>query len=154
MDWSSELRELRSELDSLRGERARLAGIEEAERQEYLAQMKGLFESLRIEDALGEMNKLLLDGKGKLETYSPWGIDEEPAEEDEETLDEEEETEEFTDSVSAILTWEDDGPMELAVDMGITERGFILQVNGNDVRLEEDALRQALIRAFREGEGL
>ena len=155
MDWSSELRDLRRDLDSLRGERARLAGIEEGERQQRLAQMKDLFDSLRVEDALGEMNRLLLDGKGELETFAPWGIEEEePADEDGETLDEDEETEEFTDSVSAILIWEDDGNMELAVDMGMTEKGFFLQVNGNDVRLQEDALRQALIQAFREGEGI
>ena len=58
--------------------------------------------------------------------------------------------EEETDFVTAILSWDEQGEREIAVDLGLTEQGFYLQVNGADVRLERGALERALVEAFRE----
>ena len=116
-----------------------------------MAEVKDLFSSLAIEEDLGEINRVLLDGHGELEMYTPW--DDEIAEDrsrDEGTPIGDDEIEEEGDSVSAILTWEEQGSRELAVDLGITLNGYYLQVNGEDVRPERDSVRQALIQAFRE----
>ena len=151
MDWSSDLRELRSELNDFRREQQRRASVEEAERQERWAQMKSLVQSLQIEGALSEMNRLLLDGKGEVEMYAPWEIEEDAGEEE---LVEEDEIEEESDSASAILVWEEEETKEIAVDIGMAEGGLYLQVNGTGIRLEQEAVRKALIRAFREEIGL
>ena len=154
MDLSSDLRELRRELDTLRSERDRQATIDEAERQERIAQVQSLFQSLGVEGTLSEMNRVLLDGRGEVEVYAPWIPQENGGDEDEEDLEEDEETEEDNDSVSAILTWDEEGTREVAVDMGMTSNGMYVQVNGNDTRLDKDALNRALIRAFREELGM
>ena len=151
MDWSSELRELKVDLDSFRRERERRAGVEEAERQQRRAEMNGLFQSLQIKESLSEMNRLLMDGQGELEVYVSWEPVEANVDEEEgETDGENEELEEETDSVSAILTWQEEGTREIVVDVGMLEKGYFLEVNGEDIRLEQDALRQALVRALRE----
>ena len=64
---------------------------------------------------------------------------------------EEEELEELEESdyVNAILTWEEDGEREIILDLGFGEQGTSLLVNGVDIRLEQEALEQALVEAFR-----
>ena len=68
--------------------------------------------------------------------------------------DEETEEEEAGDVISAILAWAEEGPREVVVDVGMGVDDLYLQVNGADVRIKEDALRQALMRAFQEELGL
>ena len=158
MDWSSDLRALRSELEPLREELEKQASIEEAERQERLAQVKSLFKSLQIEEALNEMNRILLDRRGEVAVYAPWQEEEDVGEEGEDLIEENEEVEEDTHMASAVLTWEESGVREIAVDLGVDTESMRKQVyvlvNGSGVRLEQDAVRQALIRAFREELGL
>ena len=151
MDWTSELRGLKEELEPLRQERERRTATEEAERQERLAEVKKLFDSLHVEGLLGEMNRVLVNGQGTLEVYTPWDIEESPTDGGEEVAEEDEEGE---DSMSAVLAWDEGGALEIAVDVGEGPDGFYLQVNGVDIRLEEDAIQQALLRAFREELGL
>ena len=149
MDWTSELRGVKEELEPLRQERERQAIVEEAERQDRLAEVKKFFDSLKIEEMLGEMNRVLLAGQGNLEVYTPWDTEESPAGEEDEDGDYEE-----SDSVSAVLGWDEGGPLEIAVDVGPGSDRYYLQVNGVDIRLEEDAIQQALLRAFRDELGL
>ena len=149
MDWSSELVALRQEMEPTRRELERQGAIDEAERQQRLAEVKDLCASLAIEEDLGEVNRVLLDGHGELELYTPWDDEaEEDTSRDKGYPIGDDEVE--GDSVSAILTWEEQGSREIAVDLGITLNGYYLQVNGKDVRPERDAVRQALIQAFRE----
>ena len=151
MDWSSELGTLRSELDSFRRDRDQRIILEEAERQERLPQLKDLLLSLDIEATLSEMNRLLLDRRGDLKVYAPWDLQDEVEEGSEDAQDEDEEMEYEGDSVSAILTWEEEGTREIAVDLVMAGQRFYLQVNGTEVRrLEQDDIRKALIQAFKE----
>ena len=158
MDWSQELRTLRGEVDSLRRERQRQSEEEEVIRQQHRAETKALFQTLRIEQALGEMNRALLDGAGGLEVFSPGepggDLHEGQDDEDEMKMEEEEEVEEESESMAGILTWEERGAREIEVDLGITDGGPYLEVNGTDIRLEEEAVRQALIQAFKDEMGL
>ena len=155
MDWSEELRTLRGEIDSLRRERQRQAEEEEVIRQQHRAETKTLFQTLRIEQALGEMNKALLDGVGDLEVFAPGEPGEDlPEGQDDEDEMAEAEVEEESESMAGILTWEEGGSREIEVDLGITESGPYLEVNGTDIRVEEEAIRQALIRAFKDEMGL
>ena len=152
MEWADELRQLRAEADSWRSERAALLRTQEEERDRNLAQLKDTVESLKVEALLEEMNRQLLDQKGRVEVYRPWeeqdqeSIGEELPQEDEQ----DEEPEGADEVVSAILVWEEEGAREITVDIGMGERGPYLHVNGADIRVREEALRQALTRAFRE----
>ena len=154
MDWSSELRELRKELDGLRKERDRQNIIEEAEIQERNAQIKNTFQSLQVQGALEEMNRQLLDGQGQLEVYAPGELATDDSDEGAEEIEDEDEVEEVSDTMSAVLNWEEDEAREIAVDMGMTLKGIYLEVNGTDICLDQDALRSALIRAFSDEVGL
>ena len=154
MEWSSELREIRRALDDLRRERERQAKTEEAELQQRNTEIKNAFQSLQIQDALQEMNRQLLDGQGELEIYAPGELATDDADEGEEELEDDGEIEEVSDTMSAVLTWEEGGASEIAVDMGMTLRGIYLEVNGTEIRLDHDALKRALIRAFSEEVGL
>ena len=82
--------------------------------------------------------------------YAPWDP---PDQEDEELEEGEEDPEDDSDVVSAILTWEEQGSNEISVDMGLAEKAIYLQVNGTGIRLEADAVRQALLHALREALG-
>ena len=55
-----------------------------------------------------------------------------------------------SEAFTAFLSWEEDGEREIAVDLGVTDAGVYLRVNGKDTRQERRALEQALLRAFRE----
>lgn len=155
MDWSEELRSLRGELDSLRREREKHAAEDEVVRQQRRGEIKALFQTLRIEQSLSDMNRALLDSAGELEVFAPGEPGEELQEDDhDDDVVEGEEVEEESESMAGILTWEEDGTREIAVDLGITDEGPYLEVNGAGIRLEEEAIRQALIRAFRDEVGL
>ncbi|MCS5669142.1 MAG: hypothetical protein NZ876_17350, partial [Dehalococcoidia bacterium] len=55
-----------------------------------------------------------------------------------------------TDVITTILSWEEGGEMEIAVDLGLSDEGIYLQINEIEIRPERDALEQGLIVAFRD----
>ncbi|MCI0812029.1 MAG: hypothetical protein J4O10_10815, partial [Chloroflexi bacterium] len=57
---------------------------------------------------------------------------------------------EDTDVITTILSWDEGGEMEIAVDLGLSDDGIYLQINEIEIRPERDALEQGLIEAFRD----
>ena len=100
--------------------------------------MSRLATSLELSRLLNEMNSTLLNGQGNIETIVSWDS---PAEGGDEDIDDSEEDE--GDLIAVILTWEEAGDREIAVDLGLGEDGTYLQVNGVDIRLEAGALELA-----------
>ena len=151
MPWRDTLQSLQSELAQVRDERLSLAREEAATRQDQRDQITNLASSLRIAELVGDMNAVLLQGKGTIETYSSWDP---PSEESDQTSDllglDDDGDEDDADYISSILSWEEDGEREIAVDLGISEEGVYLQVNELEIRPEQEALEQALLAAFRE----
>ena len=151
MPWRDTLQSLQSELAQVRDERLRLAREEAATRQDQRDQITNLASSLRIAELVGDMNAVLLQGKGTIETYSSWDP---PSEESDQTSDllglDDDGDEDDADYISSVLSWEEDGEREIAVDLGISEEGVYLQVNELEIRPEQEALEQALLAAFRE----
>ncbi len=148
MAWQDTLLKLREELAGDRSERQQQAATGEEERRRQQTRLTEFAASWEIPTLLAEMNRILLDGRGKVENLTSWETDEG---EDPSYLDDlADEDEEETDFVTALLSWDEQGGREIAVDLGLTDQGFYLQVNGADVRLERDALERALVEAFRE----
>ncbi len=145
MAWRDTLIGLQEELAEVRAERQRQAAAEDAEIRRQREELARQATSLEISRLLSEMNATLLNGQGDIETIVSW---EAPAEGDAEDLDDSEE--EDADLIATILTWEEAGEREIAVDLGLGEDGTYLQVNGVDIRLEAGALEQALVEAFRD----
>ena len=145
MAWRDTLGRLREELADVRAERQRQAAAEDAEIQKQREELSRQANSLGINQLLNEMDASLLDGQGAIETIVSW---EAPAEGDDEDIDDT--VEEEGDLIATILTWDEAGEREIAVDLGLAEDGTYLQVNGVDIRLEADALEQALVEAFRD----
>ena len=149
MAWRDTLLALEEELSEVRAERLREAREEDAERQTQRQQLSELAASLEMAQLVQEMNEVLLKGAGAIASYNSWDNPPEDVGYDDELidLDFEDEDAEF---VSIELTWEENGEREIAVDLGLSDEGLYLQVNGIDVRLEREALEQALVEAFRE----
>ncbi len=145
MAWRDTLGRLQEELAEVRAERQRQAAAEDAEIQQQREELSRQATSLGINQLLNEMKATLLNGQGDIETIVSW---EAPAEGDAEDVDDPEE--EDADLIATILTWEEAGEREIAVDLGLGEDGTYLQVNGVDIRLEAGALEQALVEAFRD----
>ena len=143
--WRETLEELKEELAEARAERIRQDAEENAELQRQRAVLSELAESLEISDLLTEMNRTLLDGGGAIETILSW----ETEDEDDDMLPYGPEEEEG-DVIALILTWIEGGERELAVDVGVTEEGTYVQVNGVEIRPERAAMEAALVEAFRE----
>ena len=55
-----------------------------------------------------------------------------------------------TDVVTTILSWDEGGELEIAVDLGLSDDGIYLQINEIEIRPERPALEQGLIEAFRD----
>ena len=145
MAWLDSLSELKEELAGVRAERLSQTSVDEAEIQEERDELSRLAESLAVSDLLAEMNATLLDGQGSVEKIVSWEIDEE--DDGDQVGDPEEED---ADVIALILTWEERGERELAIDLGVTDDGIYVQVNGIEVRAEREALEPALLQAFRE----
>ena len=143
--WRDILAELKEELADARAERMQRDAEENAEIQRQRAVLSELVESLEISDLLTEMDRTLLDGGGSIETILSW----ETEDEDDDMLPYGPEEEEG-DVIALILTWVEGGERELAVDVGVTEDGTYVQVNGVEIRPEREALEAALVEAFRE----
>jgi hypothetical protein len=145
MAWLDSLSELKEELAGVRAERLSQTSVDEAEIQEERDELSRLAESLAVSDLLAEMNATLLDGQGSVEKIVSWEIDEK--DDGDQGGDPEEED---ADVIALILTWEERGERELAIDLGVTDDGIYVQVNGIEVRAEREALEPALLQAFRE----
>ena len=149
MAWRDTLRGLRDELAEIRAQRQRDMQADEAEQQAQRLEMARGADSLGLSSLLQEMNSVLLNGQGEVEYISSW--EEEMEEDPDESLLKLDALEELEneDYINVILTWEEDGEREIVMDLGFGERGMSLLVNGVDIRLEQDALEQALVEAFR-----
>ena len=149
MAWRDTLRGLRDELAEIRAQRQRDRQADEAEQQAQRLEMARVADSLGLSSLLQEMNSVLLNGQGEVEYISSW--EEEMEEDTDESLLKLDALEELEDEdyINVILTWEEDGEREIVLDLGFGEPEMPLLVNGVDIRLEQEALEQALLEAFR-----
>ena len=149
MAWRDTLRGLRDELAEIRAQRQRDRQADEAEQQAQRLEMARVADSLGLSSLLQEMNSVLLNGQGEVEYISSW--EEEMEEDTDESLLKLDALEELEneDYINVILTWEEDGEREIVLDLGFGEPEMPLLVNGVDIRLEQEALEQALLEAFR-----
>jgi hypothetical protein len=145
MAWQDSLSELKEELADVRAERISQASDDEAEIEKEREELTQLADSLGVFQLLSDMNRTLLDGHGSVERIVSWETGEDDEEEDP-TAEEEEDA----DVIALILTWEERGERELAIDLGVTDDGVYVQINGIEIRAEREALEPALIQAFRD----
>ena len=144
MAWRDSLAELKEELANIRAERLSQASDEDAEIEKEREELFRLADSLRVSELLSDMNRTLLDGQGTVEKIVSWEADEE--DEDGPMAEEEEDA----DVIALILTWEERGERELAIDLGVADEGVYVQINGIEIRAEREAMEPALLQAFRE----
>ena len=150
-NWHDRLLRLKQELAEVRAVRQRRANEEEAELARERDDLSRLADGLGIAGLLGDMNATLLDGRGRVETVVGW---------EDETVEgmidlsspssDLEEDEDDSDVITSVVAWEEGGQLEIIVDLGLTDEGTYLQVNGIEIRPERDALEQALLEAFRD----
>ena len=152
MTWRETLESLKEELTNIRAQRQNKVDEEAAGLQKEREDLSNRARELGINELLAEMNNTLLDGNGAIETIVGWvtadddlelepGISmngEEPDEDDD------------TDVITTILSWEESGDLEIAVDLGLSDDGIYLQINEIEIRPERTALEQGLIEAFRD----
>ena len=152
MTWRETLEGLKEELTNIRAQRQSRMDEEAAGLQKEREDLSNRARELGINELLAEMNNTLLDGNGAIETIVGWvtadddlelepGISmngEEPDEDDD------------TDVITTILSWEEGGDLEIAVDLGLSDDGIYLQINEIEIRPERVALEQGLIEAFRD----
>ena len=152
MTWRETLEGLKEELTNIRARRQSRVDEEAASLQKEREDLSNRAQELGINELLAEMNNTLLDGNGAIETIVGWvtadddlelepGISmngEEPDEDD------------ATDVITTILSWEEGGDLEIAVDLGLSDDGIYLQINEIEIRPERVALEQGLIEAFRD----
>jgi hypothetical protein len=141
MPWRESLLQLKQELTSARATRLeRLEAFDRqvaAEREQLLARQ----ESLEITALITEMNDVLLDGQGQVETTVEWETGE-----DEELLDDDD----AADVITTALAWDEGEELEVVVELVMLEEGLSLMVNGIQIRQDRDSLERALLSAFRE----
>ena len=141
MPWRESLLQLKQELSSARATRLeRLEAFDRqvaAEREQLLARQ----ESLEITALITEMNHVLLDGQGQVETTVEWETGE-----DEELLDDDD----AADVITTALAWDEGEELEVVVELVMLEEGLSLMVNGIQIRQDRDSLERALLSAFRE----
>ena len=150
-NWHDRLLRLKQELAEVRAVRQRRTNEEEAELARERDDLSRLADGLGTAGLLADMNATLLDGRGRVETVVGW---------EDETVEgmidlsspslDLEEDEDDSDVITSVLAWEEGGQLEIIVDVGLTDEGTYLQVNGIEIRPERDALEQALLEAFRD----
>ena len=142
MPWRESLQQLKGELSGVRVARLeRLEAFEKqvsAERDELLARQ----DSLDISTLLKDMNDILLDAQGEVETTVEWetGEDEEPLGLDDDAAD----------VIITALSWNEGEELEIVVELVMLDEGMSLMVNGVQIRQDRDALERALLSAFRD----
>ena len=141
MPWRDSLQQLKEEMSAARASRLeRLEAFDRqvaSEREELLARQ----ESMQITALVTEMNEVLLDGQGQVETTVEWDTEEEDRFEGEDDM---------ADVISTALTWDEGEELEILVELVMLDDGLSLLVNGVQVRQDSDALQRALLNAFRE----
>lgn len=141
MPWRDSLLQLKKEMSTARASRLeRLEAFDRqvaAEREELLSRQ----ESMRITALVSEMNEVLLDGQGTVETTVEWESEEEDRFEGEDDM---------ADVISTALTWDEGEELEVLVELVMLDDGLTLLVNGVPIRQDPDALERALLNAFRE----
>ena len=147
--WRDGLTELREELIQVRAQRQQQAATLDTELRLARQELSRLADSLGISELLAEMNSSLLEGRGNIETIVSWDSSQVDPEEDE-LEDELEALEDEDDVIAKILSWEEFGEREIAVELVLGEEGTAIQVNGVEIRSERGALEQALLEAFRD----
>lgn len=158
MAWQNSLNDMRDELAEVRVRRLKRAESEDAKLEKLHQDMTALVESLAIGRLLAEMNATLLDGDGEIESIVSW--DEESSDEKPDPdaqlggyktrSDAESELEDDEDAITTILSWDEGGDREIAVEVILDEEGISLQVNGVEIRPDTEALQQGLLEAFRD----
>ena len=150
MTWRDTLEGLKQELTEVRTQRQRRVEEEDAGLQKERDDLSRMAKDLGVDELLAEMNATLLDGKGEIQTIIGWESDDgDPDLEGVITMNGDE-PDEDTDVITTILSWEEGGEMEIAVDLGLSDEGIYLQINEIEIRPERDALEQGLIVAFRD----
>ena len=153
MTWRDTLEGLKQELTEVRTQRQRRVEEEDAGLQKERDDLSLMAKDLGVDELLAEMNATLLDGRGEIETIIGWESDEgDPRLDGVISMngDEPDDDDEDTDVITTILSWEEGGEMEIAVDLGLSDEGIYLQINEIEIRPERDALEQGLIVAFRD----
>ena len=153
MTWRDTLEGLKQELTEVRTQRQRRVEEEDAGLQKERDDLSRMAKDLGVDELLAEMNATLLDGKGEIETIIGWESDDGDPDLDgviSMNGDEPDDDDEDTDVITTILSWEEGGKMEIAVDLGLSDEGIYLQINEIEIRPERDALEQGLIVAFRD----
>ena len=153
MTWRETLEGLKQELTTVRALRQRRVEDDEAGLQKERDDLSRMAQDLGVDGLLAEMNATLLGGKGEIETIVGWESGGDGTDLDSSigmNGDEPDEGDEDTDVITAILSWEEAGEMEIAVDLGLSDDGIYLQINEIEIRPERDALEQGLIEAFRD----
>ena len=152
MTWRETLEGLKEELTDVRAHRQRRMDEEEAGLQKERDDLSKMVQDLGVYELLSEMNVTLLDGKGEIETIIGWVAGDNNLDlESEISLNSDDpEEDDDTDVVTTILSWDEGGELEIAVDLGLSDDGIYLQINEIEIRPERDALEQGLIEAFRD----
>jgi len=153
MTWRDTLEGLKQELTEVRTQRQRRVEEEDAGLQKERDDLSRMAKDLGVDELLAEMNATLLDGKGEIQTIIGWESDDGDTDLDgviSMNGDEPNDDDEDTDVITTILSWEEGGEMEIAVDLGLSDEGIYLQINEIEIRPERDALEQGLIVAFRD----
>ena len=153
MTWRDTLEGLKQELTEVRAHRKRAVEEDEAGLRKERDDLTKMAQNLGVNELLSEINAVLLDGKGEIETIVGWEDNPEDTELDPGISmngDEPDDDDEDTDVITTILSWEEGGEMEIAVDLGLSNDGIYLQVNEIEIRPEREALEQGLVEAFRD----
>jgi len=152
MTWRETLEGLKEELTDVRAHRKRQVDEEKAGLQKERDDLSKMAQDLGVDELLAEMNTTLLDGKGEIETIIGWVLDGDDLESEQgiSMNGDEPEEDDNTDVITTILSWDEGGELEIAVDLGLSDDGIYLQINEIEIRPERDALEQGLIEAFRD----
>ena len=152
MSWRETLEGLKEELTDVRAQRKRQVDEEKAGLQKERDDLSKMAQNLGADDLLAEMNTTLLDGKGEIETIIGWVADGDDLESEPgiSMNGDEPEEDDNTDVITTILSWDEGGELEIAVDLGLSDDGIYLQINEIEIRPERNALEQGLIEAFRD----
>ena len=153
MAWRDTLNDLREELADVRLRRLERAKDDDAKLGQIRQEIADLADSLGIGQLLADMNSALLESRGGIETIVSWDqksddSDSGPDADDEIGGDDAEEDD--AEVITNLLSWDEDGDREIAVEVILDEEGISLQVNGVEIRPEREALEQGLVEAFRD----
>ena len=147
MEWMDTLVNLKSDLtdarDKLRTDWQAIADGLAEKRLELVNQA----DAMDISSFLSQINTVLLEGQGTISYLQSW---EEESDDDASELDESMDDFDDADYVSTILTWQESGLCEIAVDVELGEQGIAVQVNEVEISPDPESIKSALINAFKE----